>query len=104
MRRKVEPSKLLTALQERVRRAREEAHLSQKELGDFIGVSDKSVSAYEQGRSTPPFEKLKKIAECTNRPITFFTEEEPNTSIIVNKLSLIEKEMAEIRDLLKNAS
>lgn len=100
----VESSKTISELQERVRRAREEAHLSQKELGDFIGVSDKSVSAYEQGRSTPPFEKLRKIATFTNRPITFFTEEEPNASVIVNKLTIIEKEMAEIRALLRKSN
>ena len=53
--------KHLSELAIRIREARRNAHLSQDELGKYIGVSDKSVSAYEQGRSMPPINKLKKI-------------------------------------------
>ena len=55
--------KSLSELAQRIRAARRNARLSQDELGKSIGLSDKSISAYEQGRSMPPLDKLKKIAE-----------------------------------------
>jgi len=94
----------LELLSQKIRNARKEAHLSQAELAHAIGVSDKSVSAYEQGRSQPPFEKLKKIASHTNRSLSYFTEEETNESTIVAKLYTIEQELEEIKKLLKKTS
>lgn len=87
-------------LAERIKQARESAHISQKELGDSIGVSDKSISSYEKSRSTPPISKLKKIAQITNKPLLFFTEEKTLKIDIVSKLNIIEKELQEIRELL----
>jgi transcriptional regulator with XRE-family HTH domain len=94
----------LRALAKRIKAARTSAHLSQQELGTSIGVSDKSVSAYEQGRSTPSVEKLKKIAESTSHPLSYFTEEQVNQSLIATKLATVEKELAEIKKLLEKAS
>lgn len=93
----------LAQLSQKIRNARRDAHLSQAELAYAIGVSDKSVSAYEQGRSQPPFEKLKKIAMHTNRSLSYFTEEETNESTIVAKLHTIEQELEEIKKLLKKS-
>lgn len=92
--------KQLSLLAKRIRKARQNAHLSQAELGKGIGVSDKSVSSYEQGRSLPSLETLRKIAEQTNHPLTFFTDEEPSKADIAAKLSSIEKELNELKKLL----
>lgn len=92
--------KQLTELALRIREARKNAHLSQEELGKYIGVSDKSVSAYEQGRSTPPISKLKKIAESTSHPLSYFTQEENQEALLVSKLANIERELAEVKKLL----
>ncbi len=101
---KIRQQQELRALAQKIRNARTESHLSQAELAYAIGVSDKSVSAYEQGRSHPPFEKLKKIAQSTQRPLTYFTEEETSESTIVAKLQIIEQELEEIKKLLKKSS
>ncbi len=87
-------------LASRIKRAREDAHISQKELGGSIGVSDKSISSYEKGRSIPPIKKLKKIAKKTNKPLSYFTEEETMNINIVSKLNIVEKELLEIRELI----
>ena len=87
-------------LANRIKEARESSHISQKELGDSIGVSDKSISSYEKARSMPPVEKLKKIALKTNKPLLFFTEEKTAKIDIVSKLNLIEKELQGIREIL----
>ncbi|SRR5258708_35534962 len=95
--------KKLTELARRIRSARLDAHLSQHSLGENIGVSDKSVSSYEQGRSTPPLDKLQKIADATNHPFAYFTEKDTTDATITSKILLIERELAEVKRLLKKA-
>lgn len=95
--------KELRELAKRIKVAREYARLSQQELGDILGLSDKSISAYEKGRSIPPVEKLKKIAEATNRPLSYFTEEDEDEALIVAKLITVERELADIKKLLKKS-
>jgi len=87
-------------LAQRIKKARESAHISQRELGDAIGVSDKSISSYEKARSMPPVEKLKKIANITDRPLMYFTEDATAKIDIVSKLNIVEKQLNEIKDLL----
>jgi transcriptional regulator with XRE-family HTH domain len=96
----VKTPKKLNELALRIREARRNSHLSQDELGKQIGVSDKSVSAYEQGRSTPPINKLKKIAESTNHPLSYFTQEDNEEALLTSKLANIERELAEVKRLL----
>lgn len=91
----------LNTLAKRIRTARSKAHLSQQTLGESIGLSDKSISAYEKGRSQPPLENLRKIAEATNYPLTYFTQEETGNIEITAKLLAIERELAEVKLLLK---
>jgi transcriptional regulator with XRE-family HTH domain len=100
---KASNQKQLSQLAQRIRAARIASHLSQSDLAQGIGVSDKSVSSYEQGRSIPPFEKLKKIAESTKHPINYFTDDNATYSIIAQKLTTIERELAEIKKLFKEA-
>lgn len=78
--------------------------MSQADLGHAIGLSDKSISANEQGRSIPPFPKLKKIAEETSHPLAYFTEDKPTQTVdLAQKLAAIERELAEVKRLLKKA-
>ena len=93
--------KTLSELAQRIRAARRNARLSQDALGRSIGLSDKSISAYEQDRSTPPIEKLKKIAEITSHPLAYFTHDDTDEVTIASKLLSIERELAEVKRLLK---
>ena len=92
----------LEELSKRIRQARKEARISQVELGRAVGVSDKAISSYEKGRSTPSFAKLKKIAQATEHSLTYFSNDEKAEDTITNKLSKIEEQLAQIRKLLKN--
>lgn len=87
----------------RIRQAREEAHLSQEELAQAVGVSDKSISGYEKGRATPPVNKLKKIAQSTNHPLNYFTDENIDQAAIESKLESIDKQLKEIKKLLQKS-
>jgi transcriptional regulator with XRE-family HTH domain len=99
----VDLQKSLSILAKRIRAARENAHLSQHALGNSIGLSDKSISAYEKGRSQPPLENLRKIADATNHPLNYFTQDEIEDGEITAKLLSIERELAEVKILLKKA-
>lgn len=96
-------SKTLNELARRIRIARLGAHISQDKLGKGIGLSDKSISSYEKGRSIPPLAKLKKIADFTNRPLSYFTQENIDEAEVTNKLLSIERELAEVKKLLRRA-
>ena len=54
---------------------RKEHKLTQLELAEKIGYSDKAVSRWETGEVTPDIETLSSIAELYNMPITVFFEE-----------------------------
>jgi transcriptional regulator with XRE-family HTH domain len=90
-------------LADRIRRARKEAGFSQDELGEILGVSDKTISAYEVGRAVPPFFNLMKLAKLTQKPISYFSDESPETQLeIEDRLQIIEKLLMEIKELLIN--
>ena len=48
---------------ERLLKLRREKGLSQKELGDLLGVSNKAISKWENGESMPKTETMLKLAE-----------------------------------------
>lgn len=86
----------------KIRYARTEASLSQKELGDKLQLSDKTVSAYEVGRAEPSFEVLREIGDATGRPVSYFIDDERSEEIdLAVKLARIEQELAEIKAALK---
>lgn len=90
-----------STLSERIRNARTASHLSQQQLADKMGFSDKSISAYEKGRSVPPLSQLKKLAKITNYPLAYFTqEEEISLSLVFAKLQLVQRQFDDIKKIL----
>lgn len=83
----------------KIKKARGDKRFTQSELASAIGVSDKTVSAYEKNRATPPIPILKKIANKTDHPVEFFLDNniEP---IILAKLQEIEKLFEEVKKML----
>ena len=90
-------------LKDQIREARRQAKLSQQALSTVIGVSDKAVSAYEVGRSSPPLKVLRKISTATGKPMTYFiqNEEEASPDQILAKLSAVEEEIRKLREVLE---
>lgn len=86
-----------------ISRARKLAKFSQKELGDRLSMSDKTISAYESGRAIPPVPTLKKIAEITKQPIDIFFQGDDKTdlSLMNLKLDTIIEEIDKIKKHLK---
>lgn len=51
-----------------IKRIRREKGLSQKELGEKIGVSQQMIGQWENGRSNPKIETIRRIADALNIP------------------------------------
>jgi transcriptional regulator with XRE-family HTH domain len=58
----------------KVSRARLEAALTQEELAELVGVSLRSIAHWEAGRM-PRGRHLRRLAEATGKPLSFFFEE-----------------------------
>lgn len=67
---------------DQLRRLRCELNLSQERFGRRLGISGKSVSAYETGRCVPTVRVLKHIADEFNID---FTEMSSDNRIYLNK-------------------
>ena len=60
---------------EKIKRIRKEKKLTQRELGIKLGgISQQQIGQWENGRSNPKYETLKKIANALEVPISFLTE------------------------------
>lgn len=62
---------------ERIRLARKNAGLTQKQLGEKLSISYQTIAQWENGLRNPKLETLRKIAKELNCPITdLLTEDE----------------------------
>ena len=50
-------------MENRIKRLRKEAGISQKKLGDELGVAQTTISAWESGRNEPDYDSIRKMAE-----------------------------------------
>src|SRR3989304_7723719 len=87
---------------QRLKTARVIAQLSQSDLAEKLGISPKTVSAYEQGRVIPPVPTLQKIAEITDQPVDFFMDKKKN--IGDDEITRLENKLEVIINELKNIS
>jgi len=89
----------------RIKTARQELQLSQKELGQKLRLSDKAVSAYEVGRAVPTIETLIHLSQLVYKPIGYFFEQQSVDLELQIKLKQIEKELLEAkRSLIRRNS
>ncbi|MEI7579397.1 MAG: helix-turn-helix transcriptional regulator [bacterium] len=85
----------------RIKAAREEAKLSQLQVGVALRVSDKTISGYESGRICPPIIKLQQLADLLKKPITFFLGTDPKDYKISSRLRAVEIMLRDIRRELR---
>lgn len=84
----------------KIKEARKLKRITQEDLASVVGISDKSISAYESNRAVPPLDVLEKIANATNQSLNFFLEETVEGSIL-SRLKEVEEQFQEIKKLLK---
>ncbi|MEA3356822.1 MAG: helix-turn-helix transcriptional regulator [Patescibacteria group bacterium] len=97
---------MLEQIGKKIRQAREDNNISQKDLGTSLGLSDKAVSAYESSRTIPPLETLTRIADELNKPINYFISDNSDDYSIETKLVSMEKDLSsmltELREIHKS--
>jgi transcriptional regulator with XRE-family HTH domain len=71
------PDEARRRLAERLREAREYLGLSQEEVAQHVGMPRPAVSQVENGNRRVDAIELAKLAKLYQRPVSFFTGEEP---------------------------
>ncbi len=64
---------------------REQNHMSQKELGDILNLSQRAISRYENGDAEPDFATVKKISLFFNVTIDYLLGEDDSNIILLTK-------------------
>ncbi len=63
---------------EKIKELRIEANLTQPELAKLVGVSNGTISFWENGQSTPRFFYIRRLAESLNTTPEYLLEDESN--------------------------
>lgn len=93
---------MLQLIGPRIKEAREEINMSQRDLGMSLGLSDKAVSAYEAARTIPPLETLVRIADELNKPLDYFINPNSPDYTVETKLSVIARNIKKMTTEIKN--
>jgi transcriptional regulator with XRE-family HTH domain len=88
----------VTNIGEKIKKIRDSKKLSQKRFGMKIGVSGKTISAYETGKINPPYKIVEKISQNFN--VSIFELPQENQLNIVSKLKDLESSIQDIKTLL----
>jgi len=84
-----------TPIPKRLKQARVEAGLSQKELGISAGMDEFSASSrmnqYETGKHVPDFLTLKNIGKILNCPVAYFYAEDDLLADLIIEISMLNK-------------
>ncbi len=84
----------------KIRKIRDSYNLSQERFAVKIGLSGKSISAYETGRIDPPLKILQRIVTTYKTPIVSLNKELKTE--LSRKLDLLENEVVSLKSILKD--
>lgn len=85
---------------EQIKSLRIKLNMSQSRFGLRIGVSGKSISAYETGRCQPTLKVLKKISSVYKVPCMKIHEED--SGVLNDTIHNIENCLDKLKDILKD--
>ncbi len=96
----------MKTLGEKIYEARDRENMSQRKLGLLLGISDKTISSYENNRTKPSVEILSRIAKELKKPIGYFLDESLVTTgdkvaIVKSKVEELRKEILKLEERLK---
>ncbi len=83
---------------DKIKELREKNSITQKQLGDLLGISDRAVSKWESGLSKPSGQNLVSLARIFNIPIEILFE---NSDYIKSKTEDVDGGMESLTELYK---
>ena len=83
-----------------IKKIRNEKGMSQERFGEKIGVSGKSISAYETGKVIPPIKILNKISNTYEETIK--TPNIKTKGVLLEKLELLQLELKDLKNSIEN--
>ena len=89
-------------LGENIKRLRKNKGMTQKELGEFLGIQERMVQKYEFNTSDIQFSKLKKLSELFEVPIEVLISEKENIVESKNNKLIFSDEIRECLRLATN--
>lgn len=95
----------MSILSERLRKLRLKHKLTQKQVADYLGISESGYGYYEQGRNEPSLKALKLLATKYNVSVAYLTGEtdDPQPQLTAKDEKDIAKRMEKIKNDLRNA-
>lgn len=66
---------------EKLKQARKNANLSQKELASKLNITQQSLANWESGKTTPRQKRLEEISQILKIPISDLLEDNSNTDL-----------------------
>lgn len=92
----------MKSLGNKIKIARKSIGLSQQDLARYMKVTNKTISAYEVGRTSPPLTMLKKISLIVQKPLSYFDDKATvSKEELLQKIKQIEQELNEVKKYLK---
>lgn len=88
----------MTTVAGNIKNLRIQTQLSQKRFGHKIGVSGKTISAYECGKCIPPLRVLEKISEVYSVSVSTFTAK--GDDFLLKKIKKLQEELNELTRLI----
>ncbi len=82
----------------KIRKIRNKKNLSQDRFGKKIGVSGKTISAYETGKIIPPLKILEEISKVYDENLIRLSKNKHE--MITNNITNIEKILNEIKEIM----
>jgi transcriptional regulator with XRE-family HTH domain len=84
----------------RLRTARRSVGLTQKQLGEQLGVESVTVSRWERDVTTPSLPRLRRVAELTETTISDLVRAPDTASAHAVELAALREELSETRELV----
>ncbi|MGG3803122.1 helix-turn-helix domain-containing protein [Metabacillus fastidiosus] len=75
----------MSILAERLRKLRKEHKLSQKDVADFLGISESGYGYYEQDRNEPSIKTLRLLANKYSVSVAYLTGETDDPSSVLKR-------------------
>lgn len=87
---------------DQIRKVRKAMGWSQRDMANKLALSDKAVSSYEVGRSSPTIETVQLLSKLTKRPVSYFFDTAAQEGLdLAFKLDKIQEELTAIRRYLQ---